>query len=96
MSVITERTEAVTQLTSQVSNIEARVANLENSNEGAAAAAALSQINVNINDLAAELQDRFFRARNLFIYGLPVDASNSQRVFSASITIAVCYSWHFA
>ena len=91
MSVITERTEAITQLTSQVSNIETRVANLENietrvsnlenANDGAAAAAALPQVNVNINDLASELQDRFFRARNLFIYGLPVDASNSQRDF---------------
>ena len=76
ISVITKRTEPIAQLSAKVSNIESRVANLKNNNEGAAAAP--PQANVNINDLAAELQDRFFRARNLFLCGIIADNNNPQ------------------
>ena len=76
ISVITERTEPFAQLSAQINDIEARVANLENNSEGAAAA--LPPANVNINDLASELQDRFFRARNLFLYGIIADNNNPQ------------------
>ena len=73
---IAEGSEPFAQLSAQISDIEARVSNLENNNEGVAAA--LPPANVNINDLASELQDRFFRARNLFLYGIVADNNNPQ------------------
>ena len=62
--LFTERTQLASQLSFQINNIEMRVVNLENWGKRAAALPP-----VEINNLAAEIQDRIYRARNLFIYG---------------------------
>ena len=66
ISVITQRTEMISSLSSQVNEIDVRVSSLEETNEGAAA----TFPRVNLDNLAGEIQHRICRSKNFFIYGL--------------------------
>ena len=88
ISVISQRTEQISQLSSQVSDIEARVSSLEEREDNAAVVSPP----VNIDNLAGEIQDRIYRSRNLFIYGLSEECADSaldrQRIFDALSAIS--------
>ena len=80
ISLVDEKVQPVAKLTDRVNNIDARVSALENSQ------ASVQQPVFNIENLAAEIQDRFLRSQNIILYGVAEVNGSSQQVDIENVT----------